>query len=296
MDDYDDSIDYKYIKYPNVDIIYNIDSIIDKIKTCKDRNEIKQIILYQHDKIFTYTNLANKNIDGIKELFMDRKFLETLDDISGILSTKLSENEKIFINKIIYDYSVYSKNINNEEVEMIKQIMSCIAYTINRDLINDGLVNILGSYKESTRLAIIRRSGFKIDKIIHKVNMFIYRTFLTEGQIASIYHILYGDKYTNQINIELFTSIFINSMLEYIDEDKHDNFSTQFNIVSEILFDMFCSLNLYDIERLLINYNVIIQLYGIDTNKLRFSIKEHSNEKLLEFIKNIEERHNIEIY
>lgn len=297
MDDYnfDNTI---YVKYTN--IVYDIDSIINKIKSSNDPNEIKQIILYQHDTIFTRDNLINNNIEKIQELFMDINFINILDDISGLLLPKLSESEFIFLNKIIYDFFIYSSKFYvDNKIKDIKTKMNSIAMNINKDIIV-GLSSIMG-INSALKLSIISRSSFKFDNIVHRVNMFIYDSSFDNWDIAKIYRIIYGDykigcELVYAIGVRKFSSLFTYTMLEYPKYDASKDFLLQFNKVSKIILDMLDDLTPTHLESILLNYINLISLYNMPENKLRFSLKEHAGERLLFLIKRIEDLHNIYIY
>ena len=288
-----------YVRYTN--IVYSIDSIIDKIKNCNDPEEAKKIILYQHDIIFTRDNLMNENIDKIKNLFMDIDFLSILDNISGLLSMKLSESEFIFINKIIYDFFIYSNSINSKEITDIKAKMNSIAYNLNRGIIL-GFVPIMG-VNEATKLSIIARSSFKYENIVHRVNMFIYDSSYDREDISVIYRIIHGNytfgcELVSAVGERKFASLFSYTMLEYAKEDADEHFMTQFNRVSKLMMDMLKDLRYDHLESVLLNYVNIIALYNTPKSKLRFSIKEHISmyEAIYGFIDSIEKKHNIYVY
>ena len=298
MGDYDFN-NTTYVRYTN--IVYNIDSVIEKIKKSKNPDEIKQIILYQHDIIFTRDNLVNNNIDKIKELFMDINFLTILDNISGLLAVKLSEIEFIFINKIIYDFFVYSNSINNKEITEIKSKMHSIAYNINRGIIL-GFIPIMG-VNEAIKLSIISRSSFKYENIVHRVNMFIYDSSYDQNNISRIYRIIHGNcvfgcELVDAIGERKFASLFAYTMLEYAKEDADEHFMIQFNRVSNLIMHMLKDLRYDHLESVLLNYVNIVTLYNTPEYKLRFSIKKHISmyEPIYNFIDSIEKKHNIYVY
>lgn len=285
-------------------ISYDIDSIIDKIRSTDNTEEIKQIVLYQHDKIFTHDNLVNNNINGIQELFMDINFLNILDNISGLLVPKLSETEIIFINKIIYDFFEYSSNITDKKVSDIQHKMNSIAATINQALSIALLARI--GVNNATKLSILSRSSFKFETVIHRVNMFMYNSSFSDFEIKEIFRVIYGfdkigeSEYTvYQIGVRKFTSIFTYSMLEKCIRPDNKDFMIQFNRVSLVILKLLKELSFSDLEAVLLNYGNIINLYNInDPNKLRFLIKEHitEGEPMYTFIRNIENIHDIIIY
>ena len=300
MDNYEYNDNTTYVRYP---IVYNIDSIIDKIKKCnkEEYENVKQIILYQHDKIFTYDNLINNNFDNIKELFTDIHFLDILDNISGLLALKLTETEIVFINKIIYDFLDYSKfDYKSKNVTDIRSKMYSIIRSIN--FVDITRLSPIIGINDAVTLSMISKSSFKYETIVHRVNMFIYDSSFDYGIISKIYRIIHGNyqfgcDLVEAVGVRKFTSLFTYTMLEYANNEADDHFMGQFNSISKLILDMLNDLNSNDLENVLLNYANIINLYNTPINKLRFSIKEHIKYgKLSTFIKIIENKHNIYIY
>ena len=303
--DYDELNTIHNLNFTN--IIYNIDSIINKLKSCDNINEIKDIINCQHNIIFTYDNLNNGNREGIQELFTSMNFLEVMDNISGTLVNNLIESEIIFINKIIYDYFEYTKQFNDSnEIILIKDKLLSISYTINSARIS-SLIPIIGVNK-ARLLSILSYSSYKMEKIVHRINNFIINTELDKKSISAIYYIIYGppiignNMFDENINNK-FVDMFCYSMFEYCDSDDPEIVEV-FNRISSILMDKLIDISVpFDnpvIYRVLVNYSNMISMMNIDRSKLRFSIKEHltrtSSESLKITINNIERMNNIEIY
>lgn len=288
-------------------IRYNIDSIINKLKSCEDKEEIKNIINCQHNIIFTYDNLNNGNREGVQELFTSMKFLDVMDNISGTLVENLKESEIIFINKIIYDYFEYTKQYNSIEINSIKDKLLSISYSINSSRIY-SLAPVVGVNK-ARLLSILSYSSYKTEKIVHRINNFILNTELNKKDISNIYYIIYGAPITINNNIfdtnseeinNKFVDMFCYSMFEYCDSDDPEIIE-MFNKISSVLMDRLIDISIPSdnpvIYRVLLNYSNMISIMNIDRSKLRFSIKEHNNsEALKNAINNIEKINNIEIY
>jgi len=280
-------------------IMYDIDSIIFKLKRSEDKDEVKRIILNQHYIVFNYDNLVNGNREGIQELFMNLNFLEVMDNISGLLEPELQKSEIIFINKIIYDFFEYAGSINGGEVDKIRKKLMNISYNINIKMIR-ALSTFIG-VNAARNLSIIARSSYKNSKVIHRVNRYITISDLelNENSIATIYDIIYH-LYGDDFNIKNITDLFTYTMLEYDCDDPTEDKSilAKFNMISSVMMKMLNNLSFDEMNIVLNNYTRTINLIGINSaDKLRFSIKDHiTSEYMINCISKIEEINNITIY
>ena len=298
------------VKFTN--IIYDIDSIVNKLKTSNNLEEIKDIIKIQHNIIFTYDNLINNNREGIQDLFTTPIFLDALYSVSGLLVYNISESEIIFINKIIYDYFEYS-NSNNS---FIKERLLAISYNININRIR-GFIPFFGVYN-ARLLSIISYSSYRIEKVVHRINNFIVNSDIDIRRLDVIYFNIFGYMFIKDVDssnpfaynsiLKLnnkFTNLFSYSMFEYC-ESKDIDAIKRFNKISKFFLDSIIEIGKDNAEcfsTILITYNSMINLMNIDKNKLRFSIKEElrkikdeSLDDILEQINNIEIQNNISIY
>ena len=303
-----DDFNFGNINIGFTNIIYNIDSIINKLKDpLISAEETKNIIKMQHDIIFTYDNLMNGNREGIQELFTSIIFLCRLDSVVGLLN--LSKSEIIFINKIIYDYFEF----NNDHKKQIEDKLLSISYTINRNRIQQ-FTPILG-VNTSRLLSIVSYSSYKTEKIVHRVNNFIINSDISMNNLEYIYYVIFGYLYNKQSADPLyntpyelnqnFTNLFCYSMFEYCDSND-PNIVKRFNQISSFLLNKLIDIgknNYMDFYNILITYNNMIDFINIDKNKLRFSIKnklidikDESISVILDQLKNIEEQNRIEIY
>lgn len=281
-------------------IIYNINSIVNKLKKSTDIEEIKGIIKLQHNIIFNYDNLINNNREGIQDLFTSTIFLDAFDSVAGIIESELTESEIIFINKIIYDYFEYSANDNSN----VKDKLLCISYTIN-----DKRVKALTPYvgvKLARLISIISYSSYKMEKIVHRINNFILNNDFDIKTIESIYYVIYGSRMTKFAVNEKCVSLFCYSMTEYCDSSDPEIIN-KFNEISNYLLNelIYCSVafneNAY---RMITMYANMITLMNIDKSRLRFSIKEELNKikdeektrALWDIINYVELNFNVNIY
>ena len=284
-------------------IIYDINSIVDKLNKSTSIEETKNIIKLQHNIIFTYDNLINNNREGIQNLFTSPIFLDALDSISGLIP--MTESEIIFINKIIYDYFEYSHNVNSS----IKEKMLAISYIINDTRIK-LFTPILG-INAARILSIISYSSYKIEKVVHRVNNFIINNdFDIANLLSSIYTIIFGPTTIRGTFLgegplpnSKFVNAFCYSMFEYCDSEDPEVIE-RFNQISSYLLQKI--IILYDksdiFSNILITYANMITLMNIDKDKLRFSIKEELGKmksdvsSIIAQINYIEEYNNITIY
>lgn len=284
-------------------IIYDINSIVDKLNKSTSIEETKNIIKLQHNIIFTYDNLINNNREGIQNLFTSPIFLDALDSISGLIP--MTESEIIFINKIIYDYFEYSHNVNSS----IKEKMLAISYIINDARIK-LFAPILG-INAARILSIISYSSYKIEKVVHRVNNFIINNeFDITNLLSSIYTIIFGPVTIrgtffdeDPLPNSKFVNAFCYSMFEYCDS-KDPEVIERFNEISNYLLQKIIILHdkLDIFSNILITYANMITLMNIDKDKLRFSIKEELGKMksdvsdIIAQINYIEEYNNITIY
>jgi hypothetical protein len=261
-------------------ISYSIDRIIQVIKEKCANNEfdsLKDIILNQHNFIFNYDNLINKNLELIQELFTNRKFLPFFNDICGLIN--FSESEIIFINKIIYDYfevNVYNNTININE---IRQFLLSISYIINDDRIRK-LTPILG-VNIARILSIVSYSSFKIKKVVHRINEFVVNNLghLDHSYLKIIYNILFyyplleNTEY-NDADRKKIINLFIFSMMENYNQYDNTEYTTSFNKLSSIIFDILLNVDSGTLLELLKQYGTTISIFNINKETLRFNIKD----------------------
>lgn len=264
----------------STNIRYDITGIIHKlIEDCRDNNinDIKNILINQHSLVFKYDNLVNNNRSFVQELFTGYKigsiFLDVLDSEIALLD--ISEEEIIFINKLIYDYFEYSKIYKSDN--SIKEKMLSISYQINKNRIR--LLTPLLGVNRSNILSILSYSSFIPEKVIHRVNDFIVVNSKPADldNLLAVYNILFDILPNDHKLGKKATDFIIYSMLEYIGEfNLLNDERLVFQKISSIIFSLLLivaerdSVQLYYILK---EYGNILKLLNINTNKVRFYIK-----------------------
>ena len=261
-------------------IEYEISGIIRKIQDINNINEdeIKDIIVRQHAMILNY-DLFLENSEKRKQaqiLFTNKKFLKCFLDIIGTL--KLSNHEKICLNKLAYDYYIYYE----KDQEVSELLFSLTVWTNTREVaLLSGILGINGA----RLLAMIKNSSFKDEKQVKRVNTFIMKCniHLTVQNIIDIYCGLF----------DRFTNVFIYSMMESkpsgLDEDK----ARRFDAISIALVYILDSLISDDIRRVIQDYAYTISMLRTNT-QVRFALKTLAGyPRIISIVREIELGENI---
>lgn len=261
---------------PDFGIIdYTISSIVDKIKHIDtlDEEEIKKIIIQQHDTILNY-NLFLQNSETRKQaqdLFTSKKFLSIFIKVINILN--LSTHEITCINKLTYDYYVFPDK-DNEIFDLLMQISNIVNYK---------LVIRLSAYlgmNGARILAMIRNSSFKLEKVVHRVNTFLVRCNidLNIEAVIGIFCILFDH----------FTYPFIYTMLYEVPKNITEEELNRYNIVSAAMICMLDSMTTEAMKQVLSSYAYTIKLCNI--KNVRFGLKNITTNKprIINTIRNIE--------
>jgi hypothetical protein len=254
-----------------VDMINNVDSISDE--------ELKNVIIRQHKMLLNYDPfLSNQETRrSALKLFTNKRFLNLFLEVIGFLN--LSREQVICINKLAYDYYVS----NNKDKE-ISELLLSICY-----IINNPLIIRLSAKMDITNarvLSMIANSTFKIEKKVHRVNVFFLkkdnkREFSVQDYI-DIYIILF-DHFRELFTYSMFEAWTMKITDEYI-QLQYDRFLK----MSTALIIMLDSLTSQDIATVLREYGYTLSM--IPNTPIRFSIK---NLKKYDRIKSI--AYNLEI-
>ena len=203
--------------------------------------------------------------------------LKIFNDIIGLI--ELSQDEIICANKLAYDYYV-SKN---KDVE-ISELLLSICY-----IINNPLIVRLSAKMDITNarvLSMIANSTFKIEKKVHRVNVFFLKKDnnkeFTVQDYIDIYIILF-DHFR-----ELFTYSMFEAWTTKITDDYAQLQYDRFLRMSAALIIMLDSLTSKDIATVLREYGYTLSM--IPNSPIRFSIK---NMKKYDRIKDI--AHSLEV-
>ena len=262
-------------------IRYDINGIINSLIHDSENNNIKNIkniIINQHELVFKYDNLVNNNRELVQKLFTNGNialtFLNTLDSVIGLV--ELSEEEIIFINKLVYDFFECTKKVKYNNEYKIKEILLSITYKINAPRIRQ-LSGYIGINK-SNILSIISYSSFIDEKVVHRVNDFVITNLEVNDiwELMVIYNIMFNIIPTNNISRKGQNYI-IYSMLEYWNQEDIQNKTEEyimFRNVSLMIANIFTlnTLSYTNLESLLREYGNVLKLLNVDFNKVRFSL------------------------
>lgn len=256
-------------------IEYQVDAIVDKISNINnlDENEIKNIIIRQHNLILNYDLFlaSSSSREQAQILFTNKKFLRIFLDIIGLI--ELPRHEIICINKLAYDY--YISPGNDPEISKLLMQMS---WQINNVLVIklSGKLGVNGA----RMLAMIANSSFKEEKNIHRINTFLVKCelALSVQDIVDIYCMIF-DRVSN---------LFIHTMLEIKPCNLTESQLKRFDGISLAILAILDSMPRDEIKKVLYSYAFTLKLMP-DINKVRFSLKSAlSYTRLQELIKEVE--------
>ena len=235
---------------------YKIDQILEKIKNINmlGEQDIKHIIIRQHDTILNYDRfLANERKYALK-LFTNPKFLTILLDVIGTLD--LTDHEIVCINKLTYDYYV-----SKDKDEVVSKLLLDLSYFVN----NKTAIRLSAIYgiQGGRILAMVSKSCFKIEKNIARINRFIIKSniALSVKDIIDTYCILFDH----------FMYPIIYTMLELRPKNITTIENDRFTAISKAMIILLNSMTSADIYKVLSNYIYILQL--TDVKYTRFSLR-----------------------
>ena len=264
-----------------INIRYDINSIIKKLITdskINNTDDIKNILMNQHELVFKYDNLINTNRAYVQQLFTDGSvaitFLKTLDSIIGLIS--LDNEEVTFINKLVYDFFECANSIHYTKENEIKELLLSISYNINSSRINQ-LSNFIG-INSANILSILSYSSFVDEKVVHRVNDFVITNISIDNinELTAIYNIIFNIIPVDGELERKGKNYILHSMLEYWDKDiEHDeNQYKMFQTISMMIIYVFDLLEFIPLHELFKEYGNMIKLLNIDSNKVRFSLNK----------------------
>ena len=245
-----------------------------------DEEEIKKIIIRQHNMILNYDLflMSPDTRTQAQVLFTNKKFLKCFLEVIRLLN--ISQHEKICINKLAYDYYIIPNN-NPEISNLLYQLTTEVN---GKEVI--ALSSIIGM-NESRILAMIKNSTFKEEKAVHRVNTYIIKCNfdLSVKDIIIIYHHLF----------ERFTNLFIYSMMEAKPNNLSPIENKKFDNTSIALLEMLNSLPEMDIRKVINDYAFTLKMVKTDT-VVRFAIKSAVRfTRIISVIKQVEIAENINI-
>lgn len=258
-------------------IEYQLSTIVEKISNIDNlnENEIKNIILRQHEMILNYDLFlkSDESRNYAQQLFSNKRFLQIFSQIVGLLN--LSRDEIVCVNKLAYDYYILPSNYKDPEVS---NLLLQISYQINNLLVIrlSGKLGMNGA----RILSMIANSSFKQEKNIHRVNTFLVKcnVALSVQDIIDIYCTLY-DK---------FMYPFIYTMLESVNGNLTEDQKKRYDYISIAILTILDSMTSEDIKKILYNYAYTLKLFP-NLNNVRFALKSaKSYTRIQQIIKEIE--------
>lgn len=240
-------------------IEYKVKDIVNKIENIDnlDTEEIKRIILRQHQMILNYDLFleSSETRHQAQVLFTNKTFLNLFFQMIGLLD--LTYHEKICLNKLAFDYH----NLKDKDPEVSELLYNLTTYANNTQVMI--LCGIMDIYHAKI-ISMIRNSSFKEEKIVSRVNKYLVKCNLD----LSVQNII--DIYTHIY--DRFTYVFIYTMFE----SKPDNLTQlelkKFDNISIAIMEILDSMTSVDIRKVLMDYGFMIS--KVRTNiTVRFSIK-----------------------
>lgn len=240
-------------------IEYEISNIVSKIDNIDqfDANQIKDIIIRQHNMILNYDLflINNDNRQEALKLFTNKRFLDCFINVIRFLD--LDRHERICLNKITYDYYI----LPNKDQEVADMLYRLTTEVNGKEVI--VLSGILGMHGAQI-LSMIRNSTFNEEKAVHRVNTFLIKCNqeLSVQQIISIYCYLF----------ERFTHPFVYTMMEAKPIGLTPEQNIKFDNISKAILEILNSLTSDDIRKVLQDYAYTLNMVKSNIT-VRFSLK-----------------------
>lgn len=232
--------------------LINIDQMSDK--------EAFELIKKNYDSILSDT-FVNQDID-ILNLFKNERFLILMIQVMSSL-TSISHSNRVYCNKIAYDYLTLS-----DTKEEIKNLMFTLSKTVNKDIIplllGLQLPNDLAAY-----LALARFSSLKETINIRRLNLIMMTSsieIMTEQNIVWIYEKLFDN-----------ITILFEAIMFDVYEDINSSMSEIYSRISLAVLDILDNMPMHSIQKVLMSYiGDYNALYN--THNVRFSMRSLSND------------------
>lgn len=246
-------------KFTNVELTIN--TLVEKLKSIEvlSDNEIKNIIYRQYHTILNYDLfLANEESRIVaQKLFTNERFLNAL--IICAQDLQLNDHQIICCNKLAYDYiALYPITEKNQT---ISSLLMELSFRVNFKTVLP--LSALIGVDNAKYLAMLRKSSFKEEKNIIRVNRFLIKSGLElkESDMIDIYSKLYTH----------ISSLFITTMFT-IAEDNYTKLEfLRYEEMSKALIDILDSMPSAEIKIVLSNYVSSYLLNG--EPPIRFSMK-----------------------
>lgn len=237
-------------KFTNVE--YTVATFVNKLKeinTLSDK-EIQSIIFRQYEMLLDYDLfLVNPESRQVaQQMFMNEKFLTNLIDC--VPNLHLNEHQVICCNKLAYDYIAFHKA--SECNPTIRALLMELSFRVNLSIVLP-LSAIIG-LDSAKYLAMLRKSSFKEEKSVARVNRFLIRSGLElrEQDMINIYSKLF----------ERVTNLFIVTMFDIPEDDLNNLEYFRYDEMSKSMIDILDNMPSGEIVKVLKSYSNTYFLHG----------------------------------
>jgi len=229
--------------------------------TLLEDNQLLQLLVTDYSTVLNQV-FENQNVSYLK-LLKNNRFLNIFThavsyNISH--SKPIASQDKIYMNKFVYDYLIHS-----EQDKMTKMLMISLSKIVNRDII--PLIISIGIPEElACSIAIARYSSKKEEINIQRVNYIILTTSLelmTEQMIIDLFGILY-----NKLSILFETIMFDRN----IDNGNTEEEGEIYSRISNALLAYLENMPLEDTSTILKMYSTDYMLLHANED-VRFSLR-----------------------
>lgn len=241
-------------------------TLLDKLKEVSSLsdNEVRDIIYRQYNTILNYDLFltSSESREVAQELFTNEKFLANL---IYCVSNKiqLNEHQIICCNKLAYDYiAIHSASDCNQA---IRNLLMELSFRVNLKIVL-ALTPLIG-FDNAKHLAMLRKSSFKENKNVLRVNRFLIHSGLelVEQNIIDIYSKLF-----DRVSI-----LFAETMFSLPNESYTKLEMLRFDEISKAMVDILDSMPSSQIKQVLSNYSSSYYLKG--EPPVRFSMRNIYN-------------------
>jgi hypothetical protein len=240
---------------------YTMATLLDKLKNINalTDKDIQDIIYRQYDTILNYDLfLASSESRAVaQELFTNERFLNSL--IVCVPNLNLNEHQIICCNKLAYDYIALHSATDCNQV--IRDLLMELSFRVNLKTVL-ALSAIIG-LDNAKYLAMLRKSSFREDKNVKRVNRFLIMSGLEllEQNMIDIYC-----KMFDSISILFTTTMFS------LPEPNYTKLELiRYEEMSKAMIDMIDSMPSVEIKAVLSNYASSYSING--EPPIRFSMR-----------------------
>lgn len=246
-------------KFTNAEMTIN--TLVEKLKSVNTMSdqEIKDVIFRQYMTILNYDLfLATPESRAVaQQLFTNERFLNNL--VVCVQNLPLNEHQIICCNKLAYDYIALHPVTDANPA--VRNLLFDLSFRVNLKTVLP-LSAIIG-VDNAKYLAMLRKSSFKEDKNIIRVNRFLIKSGLelNEQNMIDIYSKLF----------ESVSTLFITTMFSIAQPDYTKLELLRYEEMSKAMIDILDSMPSTEIRIVLSNYASFYSLNG--EPPIRFSMK-----------------------